>query len=41
MVSEYALIYMNISNYAKILNIPESVELYSNMGKYTLICVTL
>ena len=32
MGSEYALKYMNISNYARILNLPESAEIYLNVG---------
>ena len=39
MVSEYATIHMNMSNCARILNIPESAEIYRNLGKYTLICL--
>ena len=34
MGSEYALIYMNMSNCARILKMPESAEIYPNMGKY-------
>ena len=34
MGSEYPLIYMNMSNCARILNMPESAEIYRNMGKY-------
>ena len=41
MVSEYALIYMNMSNFARILNIPESTKIYPNVGKHTLIYLTL
>ena len=40
--SEYAIIYMNMSNYAKILNMPESAEIYRmwvNMSQY--VCLTL
>ena len=32
MGSEYALKYMNMSNYARILNLPESAEIYLNVG---------
>ena len=32
--SEYALIYMNVSTCARILNLPESAEIYPNMGKH-------
>ena len=41
MGSEYALIYMNMSNCARILNMPESAKLYPNMDKYASICLTL
>ena len=41
MGSEYALIYMNISNSARILNMLESAEIYPNMGKYASISLTL
>ena len=39
--SEYALIYMNMSNCANILNIAESAEVYPNVDKYASICLTL
>ena len=29
---EYALLYMNMSNCARILNMPESAETYSNVA---------
>ena len=41
MGSEYALTYMNMSNCARILNMPESAEIYLNVGKYPSICLTL
>ena len=41
MGSEYALIYINLSNCAQILKIPESAEICPNMGKYASICPTL
>ena len=41
MGSEYALIYMNMSNCARILNMPESAEIYPNVGKYASICLRL
>ena len=41
MGSEYALVYINMSNCARILSMPESAEIYPNMGKYTSICLTL
>ena len=41
MGSEYALIYMNMSNCARILNMPESAKIYPNVGKYALTCLTL
>ena len=41
MGSEYALIYMNMSNCAKILNMIESAEIYVNVGKYVLLYLTL
>ena len=41
MGSEYALIYMNMSNCAMILNIPQSDEIYLNVGKYASVCLTL
>ena len=31
---EYALIYVNMSIYARILNIPESTKIYLNVDKY-------
>ena len=31
---EYALIYMNMFNRARILNMAESAEIYPNVGKY-------
>ena len=34
MSSDYALIYMNMSNCARILNVSESAEIYLNVGKY-------
>ena len=40
MGSEYALIHINISNCARILNIPESAKIYPNVGKYTSISLT-
>ena len=33
MGSEYALIYMNMSNCVRILNMSESAEIYPNVGK--------
>ena len=39
MGSEYNLIYMNMSNCARILNMPESTEIYPNVGKYASICL--
>ena len=33
MGSEYVLVYMNMLNCAKILNLPESAKIYPNMGK--------
>ena len=41
MGSEYALIYMNMSNGERILNIPESAKIYQNVEKYASICLTL
>ena len=46
MGSEYAVIYLNMSNCARILNIPESAEIYPNMGsrnipKYGQICLNM
>ena len=38
MGSEYV---MNMSNFAWILNMPESAKIYPNVGKYTSICLTL
>ena len=40
MDSKYALIYMNMSSCARILNMPESAEIYSNMDKYASKCLT-
>ena len=39
--SEYALMYMSMSNCARILNLPESAKIYPNVGKYTSFCLTL
>ena len=39
--SEYALIYMNMSNCARTLNMPESAKIYPNVGKYASICLML
>ena len=41
MGSEYVVMYMNISNWPKISNMPESAEIYPNMGKYTSIWYVL
>ena len=41
MGSEYAIIYMNMSNCATILNMPESAEIYPNVGKHISVCLTL
>ena len=41
MGSEYALIYMNMSQCAKILDMPKSTEIYPNVGKYGSICLKL
>ena len=41
MGSEYALTYMNMSNWAKILNMSESAEIYANVGKCVSICLML
>ena len=41
MDSEYALIYMNMSYCGRILSMPGSFKIYSNVGKYTPICLTL
>ena len=41
MGSEYALIYMNMSNCARILSMPESAQICPNVGKYVSICLTL
>ena len=41
MSSEYALIYMNISNCASILNMSESAEIYPNGCKYDSVCLKL
>ena len=38
MGSEYVLIYMNMSNCARILNMSESAEIYPNVGKYASRC---
>ena len=38
---EYALIYMNMSDRVKSLNIREYAEIYPNVGKYASICLTL
>ena len=40
MSSEYALIYMNMSNCAKILNIPESAKIYPN-GMWANMCFNI
>ena len=39
--SEYALIYMNMSNCARTLNMPESAKTYTNVGKYASVCLKL
>ena len=39
--SEYAWICVNMSNCDKILNIPESAKIYTNVGKYASIYLTL
>ena len=41
MGSEYASMHINMFNCARILDIPESTEIYPNVGKYTSICLTL
>ena len=41
MGSEYALIYMNMSNCVRILTMPESAKIYPNVGKYNSICLTI
>ena len=41
MGSEYVLIYMNMSNCARMLHMPESAEIHPNVGKCTSICLTL
>ena len=41
MGSEYAIIYMNMSNCFSILNIPKSVGIYLNVGKFDPVCLTL
>ena len=41
MISEYALIYMNLSECARILILPEFVNMYLNMGKKTSKCLKL
>ena len=35
MASKYTLIYINISNCARILNMLESAKIFPNKGKYT------
>ena len=39
MGSEYVLKYMITFNCARILNMPESAEIYPNVGKYILLIV--
>ena len=34
MGSEYALIYMNMSNFTRILKMPKSAEIWANMPQY-------
>ena len=41
MGSEYALTYMNMSNFARTLNMFESAKIYPNIDKYISICLTL
>ena len=41
MGSECALTYMNMSNCARILDMPEPAEIYRNVGEYASICLTL
>ena len=41
MGSEYALIYMNMSNCVKTLNMPESAKTYPNVDKYASVCLKL
>ena len=41
MGSEYNLKYMNMSNFARILNMLEFAEIYPNVGKYPSICLPL
>ena len=41
MGSEYSLIYMNMSNCAWILDMPESAKIYLNMGKLSSVSNTL
>ena len=41
MNSEYALIYMNISDCARILNMHESAKIYPNGCKYASVCLKL
>ena len=41
MSSEYSLIYMNMSNCARIINMPESAKIYPTVGKYASMCLTL
>ena len=38
MGSEYALIYVNMSHCAGILNMPKYAEIYPNVGNYGSIC---
>ena len=38
---ENALIYMNMSNCARTLNMLELAKTYPNVGKYASICLTL
>ena len=35
-VSEYATLYMNISHCDRVLNMPESAEIYQNVDKYSM-----
>ena len=41
MGSEYTLIYISISNCARILHMPKSTKIYPSVGKYNSICLTL
>ena len=41
MDSEYVLIFMNMSNCARILDVPASTKTYLNVGKYISIFLTL